>query len=132
EGGGGGRRRRGRRRGPSARESRPSARSARRASAGADEVQHLAVVRPASLVLLREDERAVGDDVELGLLAFANRGVDPVVVQLGRETRSPSVVPASDGAVEDLDRHVESVPGAKRATWRRYAARESAPRRRRC
>ena len=38
--------------------------------------------------------------------------------ELGRETRGPFVVPASDGAVEDLDGHAPSVPGAPRATKR--------------
>ena len=76
------------------------------ALAPADEDQHLAVLRPATLALLREDELAVCEDVELRLLTFPDRGVDPVALQLGRETRGPSVVSASDGAVEDLDAHV--------------------------
>jgi hypothetical protein len=80
-------------------------RSGRRASAGAEQAENLAVVRPAALTLLREDELAVGEYVELGLLALADRGVDPVLLQFGRETRGPFVVPASDGAVEDLDAH---------------------------
>jgi hypothetical protein len=35
-----------------------------------------------------------------------------VRLQLGRETRGPIVVPASDGAIEDLDLHRESVADA--------------------
>jgi hypothetical protein len=57
------------------------------------------------LALLGEDELAVGEDVELRLRAFADRGLESLSVQLGRETRGPSVVPASDGAVENLDAH---------------------------
>jgi hypothetical protein len=54
---------------------------------------------------LREDELPVRDHVELALLALVGDGVEPVRVQLGRETRSPLVVAASDGAVVDLDLH---------------------------
>jgi hypothetical protein len=57
------------------------------------------------LALLREDELTVGEDVELRLRAFANRGAEASLSELGRETRGPSVVPASDRAVEDLDAH---------------------------
>jgi hypothetical protein len=81
------------------------ARSGKRASAGAEEAPHLTIVRPASFCLLREDEVAVGEDVVLGLLALTDRRVEPVGVQLGRETRGPFVIAASDGAVEDLDGH---------------------------
>jgi arabinogalactan endo-1,4-beta-galactosidase len=57
------------------------------------------------LALLREEELAVGEDVELRLRALPDRGVETPVVQLGRETRGPPVVPASDGAVENFDAH---------------------------
>jgi hypothetical protein len=67
---------------------------------------------PADL-LLREDELPVGDHVELVLLTRSGGRVEPVRVQLGRETRGPLVVAASDGAVEDLDDHAESVPAAR-------------------
>jgi hypothetical protein len=59
--------------------------------------------------LLREDERAVAEDVELPRLAAPDRCVEPLVVQLGRETRGPAVVAASDGAIQDLDAHRRSV-----------------------
>ena len=61
-----------------------------------------------ALALLREDQLAVGDDVELALRSGDGlRLVRRSVVQLGRETRSPFVIAVSDGAVEDLDaRHV--------------------------
>src|SRR4030095_15669534 len=93
----------------SARALRPSARSAKRGSPGVEEAQDLAILRPASLTLLREHQLAVGEDVVLGLRALPGRRVDPVLLQLGRETRGPSVVAASDGAVEDLDGHAEIV-----------------------
>jgi hypothetical protein len=54
---------------------------------------------------LRKDDRAVGDDVELALAALAGLRLETVSLQLGRETRGPFVVAASDGAVEDLDGH---------------------------
>jgi hypothetical protein len=53
--------------------------------------------------VLREEEPPVGDDVELARLARPDLGVVGVAGELGRETRGPSVVPASGGAVEDLD-----------------------------
>jgi hypothetical protein len=55
--------------------------------------------------LLREDRLAVDDDVVLALGTLAGGRVVAVFLQLGRETRGPCVVPASDGAVEDLDGH---------------------------
>jgi hypothetical protein len=64
------------------------------------------VLREATFALLREDESAVGHDVELALLpGNGARLVRGQVVQLGRETRSPSVIAVSDGAVVDLDLH---------------------------
>src|SRR6478735_6553521 len=82
-----------------------SARSARRRSAGAEQLKHLAIVGEASDLLLREDRLAVGDDVVLALRALTCGRVVALLRQLGRETRGPFVVAASDGAVEDLDRH---------------------------
>jgi len=55
--------------------------------------------------LLREDRPSVHDDVVLALFTLAGGGVDAVLAKLGRETRGPTVVAASDGAVEDLDGH---------------------------
>jgi hypothetical protein len=57
------------------------------------------------LTLLREEKLTVRKDVELRLRALVDRGVESPLLQLGRETRGPAVVPASDGAVEDLDAH---------------------------
>ncbi|MGH3050676.1 MAG: hypothetical protein ACRDLK_11000, partial [Gaiellaceae bacterium] len=53
--------------------------------------------------LLREDELAVCEHVELRGLALGDLGAVPGAGQLGRETRGPSVVAASDRAVEDAD-----------------------------
>jgi alkanesulfonate monooxygenase SsuD/methylene tetrahydromethanopterin reductase-like flavin-dependent oxidoreductase (luciferase family) len=53
------------------------------------------------LTLLREHERVVDEDVVLALLAGSDLGGVPGSVDLGCETRSPLVVPGSDGAVED-------------------------------
>ena len=59
-----------------------------------------------SFSLLREQKPAVGQDVELALLALdgARFGARPPS-DLGRETRGPAVVALSDGAVVDLDAH---------------------------
>jgi hypothetical protein len=62
------------------------------------------VLREPPLALLREQELAVHEDVELLLLALAGGSVVlRSLVDLGRETRGPAVVAASDGAVEDAD-----------------------------
>jgi hypothetical protein len=104
------------------RASPPSWRSGRRASAAVEEAQDLSVLRPAALSLLREDDAAVRDDVELRLLALADRRGEPLVVELGRETRGPFVVPASDGAVEDLDDgHPERIGTRRDAAPVRYS-----------
>jgi len=47
------------------------------------------VLGETTLLLLREDEPAVGDHVELALLALDGGGVEARAVQLGRETRGP-------------------------------------------
>jgi hypothetical protein len=70
-----------------------------------EQPEHLARLRVTADLLLREDELPVRDHVELALLALAGDGVEPVGVQLGRETRGPFVVTSSDGAVVDLDLH---------------------------
>ena len=70
------------------------------------------MLREAPLLLLREDDRLVGEDVELALVAGLDLGlVLGLSVQLGRETRGPFVVTVSDRAVEDPDlRHGENLP----------------------
>ena len=65
--------------------------------------------------LLREDELTVRQHVELALRALDDARLDAVPVQRGRETRGPSVVAASDGAVVDLDGHAASLPIQARA-----------------
>src|SRR5439155_5272836 len=63
-------------------------------------------LREATLLLLREDQLTVGEHVELALLAGDDLGlVLGSSVELGRETRGPAVVAASDRAVVDLDLH---------------------------
>jgi len=53
--------------------------------------------------LLREDHGAVDDDVELTLGAGLDDGrVRRRAVDLGRETRGPLVIAASDGAVDNV------------------------------
>ena len=91
--------------------------------AGLEEREHLVILREAPLVLLREDELPVGDDVVLALRPLERDGVVTCVRQHGRETRGPSVVAASDGAVEDLDAHPPdatraAVGGARRSRRR--------------
>ena len=81
-------------------------------SAGSEQGEDFAVLGPAPFVLLGEDQLPVSDHVVLGLVPLARGGVESAVIQLGRETRGPFVVPASDGAVENLDGHKGSVPGA--------------------
>lgn len=64
--------------------------------------------------LLREDQLAVGEHVELR--ACSGNGVRGDVElggDLGRETRGPLVVAASGGAVEDLDAHGSIVAAAR-------------------
>jgi hypothetical protein len=64
------------------------------------------VLGEATLVLLAEDHLPVGDHVELALLTGDGLCLmRRLLVQLGRETRSPAVIAVSDGAVQDLDSH---------------------------
>jgi hypothetical protein len=64
------------------------------------------VLGESSLPLLREEQPAAGEHVELALLALDDRRLEPRPVRdLGRETRGPPVVTVSDGAVVDLDLH---------------------------
>ena len=84
-----------------------------RASAGAEEAQDLAVVRasaPRSASRRSSSPSAKTSYWDFCALARRARRY-PLLLQLGRETRGPSVVPASDGAIEDLDGHAGSVPG---------------------
>jgi len=57
------------------------------------------------LLVLREDELAVAEHVELAVVAGGGGRVDPGLLQLCDETRRTFVVPASGRAVEDLDGH---------------------------
>jgi hypothetical protein len=66
----------------------------------------------AFLGLLREEQHVARVHVELALLAGDRcRGASRLCRYLGRETRGPSVVTASDGAEENADvAHPVSVP----------------------
>jgi hypothetical protein len=76
------------------------------------------VLGEAALALLREDELPVGEHVELALRALDDlRVVVRPSLDLGRETRGPAVVAASDGAVVDLDAHGGSVPRGIVILW---------------
>ncbi len=77
----------------------------------AEQHAHFARLGKAALLLLRENDLAVDDDVELALGALLGDGlVLSLVVQLGRETRGPFVITVSDGAVEDADpRHAHTL-----------------------
>ena len=70
------------------------------------------MLREAAFALLREDRVAVEQDVELRLLALDDlRLVRRARVDLGRETRGPAVIAASDGAVENANgRHAARLP----------------------
>jgi hypothetical protein len=78
--------------------------------------QHLVRRRETLLLLLREHQAAVREDVELTFAAFKCLClVLRPLVDLGRETRSPFVVSVSDGAVVNLDAHGRTLvaePGA--------------------
>jgi catechol 2,3-dioxygenase-like lactoylglutathione lyase family enzyme len=77
-------------------------------------LEHLVGLGEAARLLLREDERIVGDDVELALGPFDGFRPVPASVELGRETRGPAVVAASDGAVEDANgRHAATLARAQ-------------------
>src|SRR5687768_2107432 len=82
-------------------------------SAAGERGENLVLLREAAHALLREDELAVGKHVELAVRALAGGRGDAVVVQDGRETRGPTVVPASDGAVVDLDGHGRTLSEAR-------------------
>ena len=71
----------------------------------------LGLVREAAFALLREDQPVIEEDVELTCPAGRNRGgLVGALVDRGRETRGPGVVPASGGAVDDLDGHRSNLP----------------------
>jgi hypothetical protein len=93
---------------PTASPTPPTGRAALGSALG-ERGEDLVLLGEASFRLLREDEVAVGENVELTLRALDDTGVDPAVLQRGRETRGPTVVTPSDGAVEDLDAHAESL-----------------------
>jgi hypothetical protein len=74
------------------------------------------VLGKAALLLLREDELPISEDVVLALGALERLGIEALLLQLSRETRGSFVVTASDRAVEDLDAHA---PHRNRADYGR-------------
>ena len=75
-----------------------------------------------TLALLGEHELAVDEHVELRLRPLDDLGLSGRArVDLGRETRGPAVIPASDGAVVDFNAHVENLPGRRLGTPERPA-----------
>jgi hypothetical protein len=75
------------------------------------------VLRESPFALLGEHELAVDDHVELRLRALDDLGLRRRDRRdLGRETRGPAVIPASDGAVVDLDAHAENLPARRLGT----------------
>jgi hypothetical protein len=72
--------------------------------------EDLVVLGKTTRLVLREDELAVADDVELALLPGDVRRLKALALQLGRETRGPLVVAVSGRAVVDLDGHPWSLP----------------------
>jgi hypothetical protein len=80
----------------------------------AEEVEDLVLLREAPEFLLREDHPAVGDDVELALLAWLDVGVDAgALANRGRETRGPFVIPASSRAILNADTHAPHSAGPR-------------------
>ena len=67
--------------------------------------EDLSFFREPTFGLLGEDELTVAKHVELPLAPGDVPRVEPVRVQLGRETRGPLVIARSGGAVVDLDGH---------------------------
>ena len=102
---------------------RVAARAAGGAGGLAQQSEDLAVLGEAVELVLREDELAVRDHVELRLAAGNRLGGETRVDQLGRETRGPFVVARSGGAVVDLDRHPREPTLRLRAHFTRHRAR---------
>lgn len=70
-----------------------------------ERAENLVVLGESARLVLGEDELAVAKHVELSLAARDVLRRNPVLVQLGRETRSPLVIASSGRAVVDLDGH---------------------------
>jgi hypothetical protein len=77
-----------------------------------EQTEDIVLLGEAALIVFREDDAAVGDDVELAALALDGRRLMPSCAgDRGRETRGPGVVPVSDWAVANLDCHARSIAG---------------------
>ena len=84
-------------------------------------VEHLVVLREPPLLVLREDQLAIDEDVELAAAAGLDVDLMPALLpDDGCETRSPRLV-VSHLAVFDVDAHAHSMAPAaaprKRAAW---------------
>jgi hypothetical protein len=92
----------------------------------------LRVLREPAFPLLREEQRSVGQHVELPIAARLDLGsVLGLGVQLGRETRGPIVVAISDGAVldQDVGHGMNATSGAAApGSWRMRRLSRSVPR----
>jgi hypothetical protein len=64
-------------------------------------------MRESMFLTFRVDELAVAEHVELAGPSRSRGRVEPLVGELGGETRRPFVVAASGRAIEDLDAHVD-------------------------
>jgi len=64
-------------------------------------------MRESVLLALRVDELAVAEHVELAGRSRGRGRIEPLVGELGGETRRPFVVAASGRAIEDLDAHAD-------------------------
>jgi hypothetical protein len=72
------------------------------------------VLGKAASLLLREHELPVDEHVELPLVTGDDRRLRSRIRRdLGRETRGPSVITVSDGAVVDLDAHAATLSRAR-------------------
>ena len=72
-------------------------------------------------LVLGVDEDSLAQDVELPGAPRTGRRVEPLVFQLGRETRRPAVVAASGWAIDDLDAHLRKRKRSEhhRERWRK-------------
>ena len=105
----------------------PTFTSSFRADRG-NEGENLALLGEAPLVVLREDERSVDDDVELAASTRSDLcGCGGARLDLGCETRSPCVVAASGGTEENLDPHAGRVP-VRRLSTRALVSSSARPR----
>src|SRR5690349_16360644 len=101
---------------------RQAERGARSGGDAPDRAEHLVGLGEAALLVLGEDERAVDDDVEHAPSAvLEKRIVAELLLDGGRETRSPRLV-VSDHAVLDDDVHRTPTMGPRGAEGKAVAS----------